>query len=140
MAADLVTLAEAVRSELAAFDWGEAATVTRDWLEVNDLKALATLHVLVTPESDLSAVFVKGRDGHELRVEIVVQKRVGPAAAAKASIDALVAKVAEARDTLRKSLAGAYPLTPEWPVVASPEHLHEAGLFFSVLLMRWGKF
>jgi hypothetical protein len=138
MAADVVTLADAVQGVLAAFDWGEPATVVREWLDVNDLKALQTLHVLVTPESDVSSPLVRERDRHELRIEIVVQKRVGPTAN-KAAIDAIVAKIAAARDALRQPLAGAYPLTPEWPVIASPEHLHEAGVLFSVLLMRWAK-
>jgi hypothetical protein len=96
MALDITTLADAVAASLAAFDWGEAKNVHREWLDVNDLKALATLTVLVTPESRLSASLTRDRYRQELRIEVVVQKRVGPAAAAKAEIDAILTKFDEA--------------------------------------------
>jgi hypothetical protein len=139
MALDITTLADAVAASLAAFDWGEAKNVHREWLDVNDLKALATLTVLVTPESRLSASLTRDRYRQELRIEVVVQKRVGPAAAAKAEIDGILTKFDAAAEALRMTLAGAFPLPPEWPVIASPELLHEGGLLFSVMILRWAK-
>jgi len=137
--ADVVDLAEAVKTELAAFAWGETATVTRGWLQVKDLKALATLTILVAADADIASAYQHAKDRHEIALQIVVQKRVGKGDDAPALVDALVAKIAAARDALRKSVAGMWPLAPEWPVIASPEHLHEFGLLFSVLVMRWVK-
>jgi hypothetical protein len=138
MPAEIVTLATEAAALLNAYAWGESVRVARTWLDVADLKSLSTLTVLVMPDSAVASSYTARKFKNELSLQVVIQKRIG-ANATTETIDALVAKVEAVRDLLRQDLAGAGPLPNEWPVIADPEKLHEHGLFFSVLVLRWLK-
>ncbi len=94
--ADLVTIAEAVKTMLNAATLSQTATAVRAWERIEELKDLNTIHVTI-PVGDVEGRMI-GRDTeqHDYTVPIVVQKK--PASITTAALDALAYYVQEIRD------------------------------------------
>ncbi|HOF18483.1 MAG TPA: hypothetical protein PK082_06210 [Phycisphaerae bacterium] len=132
----VTNIAQAVADTLNEQDFSVPFTAERVALPEFDLAAMQELHVTVVPRQVDSEVLDRGRDAHDVKVDVAVQKKV--ASIANEEIDPLLALVQEIADFLnRRNLDGAIWKKTENNPVYSPEHLREMRQFTSVLTITY---
>ena len=119
----ITNVAQAVADMLNGHEFSTPFTAERVALPEFDLAEMQELHVTVVPRQVESETLDRGRDAHDVKVDVAVQK-----------------KVASLADYLnRRPLAevGAVWRKTENAPVYSPEHLREMRQFTSVLTVTY---
>ena len=132
----VTNVAQAVTDALNGQEFSAPFSAERVALPEFDLAGMQELHVTVVPRQVDSEVLDRGRDAHDVKVDVAVQKKVG--SIANEEIDPLLALVQEIADFLnRRNLDGAAWKKTENNPVYSPEHLREMRQFTSVLTITY---
>lgn len=132
----VTNVAQAVADALNGQEFSVPFTTERVAIPEFDLAAMQELHVTVVPRQVDSEVLDRGRDAHDVKVDVAVQKKV--ASIANEEIDPLLALVQEVADFLnRRNLDNAVWKKTENNPVYSPEHLREMRQFTSVLTITY---
>ena len=102
----ITDIAQAVVDHLNDQSFSMPVTARRVALPEFDLADMQELHVTVAPRQVESAVLDRGRDVHDVQIDVAVQKKV--ASVGNEAIDPLLALVREMADALnRRNLGGA---------------------------------
>ena len=142
----ITNVAQAVADALNGHEFSVPFTAERVALPEFDLAEMQELHMTVVPRQVDSEVLDRGRNTHDVKVDVAVQKKV--ASVANEEIDPLLALVQEIADFLnRRNLdlspgpagqaGGAVWKKTENSPVYSPEHLREMRQFTSVLTVTY---
>ena len=132
----VTNVAQAVTDVLNGQEFSAPFSAERVALPEFDLAGMQELHVTVVPRQVDSEVLDRGRDAHDVKVDVAVQKKVG--SIANEEIDPLLALVQEIADFLnRRNLDNAVWKKTENNPVYSPEHLREMRQFTSVLTVTY---
>ena len=134
----ITEIAQAVADLLNGHAFSTPFEVERVALPEFDLADMQDLHVTVVPRQAESTTLDRGRDNHDVKVDVAVQKKV--ASVANEEIDPLMALVREVADYLNRrplSAVGAAWRKMENAPVYSPEHLREMRQFTSVLTVTY---
>jgi len=134
----ITDIAQAVADLLNGHEFSTAFEAERVALPEFDLADMQDLHVTVVPRQTESTTLDRGRDNHDVKVDVAIQKKVG--SLGNEEIDPLMALVREVADYLNRrplSAAGASWRKTENAPVYSPEHLREMRQFTSVLTVTY---
>ena len=134
----ITEIAQAVADLLNGHEFSTPFEAERVSLPEFDLADMQDLHVTVVPRQVESTTLDRGRDNHDAKVDVAIQKKV--ASLGNEEIDPLMALVREVADYLnRRPLAavGAVWRKTENAPVYSPEHLREMRQFTSVLTVTY---
>lgn len=132
----VTNVAQAVADSLNGHEFSAPFSAERVALPEFDLADMEELRVTVVPRQMDREVLDRGRDTHDVKVDVAVQKKV--ASIANEEIDPLLALVQEIADFLnRRNLDNAVWKKTENNPVYSPEHLREMRQFTSVLTITY---
>ncbi len=134
----IITIADAVVTELNAHTFGQAFTAARAYLPRYDLADMKDLHVTVVPKGVEIDASSRTLAQHDYSIDIAVQKRVG---SDPSNMDGLMGLVEEVSDFFRQRRLAQYPAaiwvrTVNVPIYA-PDHLDQLRQFTSVLTLTF---
>lgn len=138
----IIDIADAVVAELndhavELIDGG--FTAVRHYRPTLDLREMNVLHVTVVPRSVTITPVVRGKNQHDVQIDVAVQKRVNEAD--NAVLDELMSLVERIGDFFRQrrltSVPGAAWVKTENKPIYAPEHMEQLRAFTSVLTLTY---
>ena len=136
MAAEIVTIAAALASEISGHTFSRALTVARKYVVEYGLEELAEVRVTVVPRTVDSTTAARGKVQLDYQVDVAIQQRTDPDDLA--ACDALMGLVEEVRDFIRGlSRLAAYPAAAVTGAAITPiygyDQLAQRRVFTSVV-------
>lgn len=135
--ADILTLADALVTELNSHSFSVGFAAVRGYLPTAELPDMGTLRVTVVPKQDDGKLDSRSSSEHQFAIDIGVQQK--PATLDNAALDPLMYLVQQIADyfLFGKRPGGMTLINPEVRMLYLPEHLTRFRQFTAVLTLTF---